>query len=94
MHNPHPERESVMAHHQDHSRMDLMAALHKIPEKLRVPLFLKHVEGFSYQEISAVMKIGTSAAKMRVQRGRDELVRHLSDYHFDSTGNTPGKTGI
>ncbi len=94
VHNPHPERESVMPCHRDHSRMDLMAALHKIPEKLRVPLFLKHVEGFSYQEISAVMKIGTSAAKMRVQRGRDQLVRHLSDYQPDSTDNKFENTGI
>lgn len=50
-----------------------MTALYKIREKLRVPLFLKHVEGLFYNEISAVMKIGTSAAKMRVKRGRDQL---------------------
>ena len=66
-------------HGPEHCRIDLMTALHKVPEKLRVPLFLKHVEGFSYNEISSIMKIGTSAAKMRVKRGRDQLVEHLSE---------------
>lgn len=77
--NPNPEVKPALAQDPEHCRIDLMAALHKIPEKLRVPLFLKHVEGFSYDEISAVMKIGTSAAKMRVKRGRDQLAQHLSE---------------
>lgn len=69
--------------------MDLMTALHKIPEKLRVPLVLKHVEGFSYTEISGIMKIGTSAAKMRVKRGRDQLAKHLSEHEIDSARDKP-----
>jgi len=63
---------------EDHSRMDLVAGLHNIPEKQRIALFLKHVEGLSYDEVAAVLKIGTSAAKMRVKRGRDQLVQYLS----------------
>jgi len=79
VHNPHPELQESTSQDQDQSRIDLMDALHKMPEKLRIPLVLKHVEGFSYDEIAAIMKIGTSAAKMRVKRGRDELVRNLSE---------------
>jgi len=78
VHNPHPEHATITLHDQDHARIDLRAALYRIPEKRRIPLVLKHVEGLSYNEISAVMNIGTSAAKMRVKRGRDELVRNLS----------------
>ena len=33
-------------------RIDLTNALYKIPEAIRVPLVLKHVEGFSYEEIA------------------------------------------
>jgi len=77
VHNPNPEPQEMTS--QDQSRIDLMDALHKIPEKKRIPLVLKHVEGFSYDEIAAIMKIGISAAKMRVKRGRDELVRNLSE---------------
>lgn len=58
-------------------RMDLAAALHAIPEKFRVPLVLKHAEGFSYEEIGAIMKISPSAAKMRVKRARDRIISHL-----------------
>ena len=83
VHNPHLELEAVTSHDQNQSRIDLMDALHKMPEKFRIPLVLKHVEGFSYDEIAAIMKIGTSAVKMRVKRGRDELVRNLSGSSVD-----------
>jgi len=79
IHHPNPELGQIQSQNPEHCRIDLMDALHKMPEKLRVPLFLKHVEGFSYNEISAVMKIGTSAAKMRVKRGRDQLVALLTE---------------
>jgi len=84
VHHPNPEIKPALPHNPEHCRIDLMTALHKIPEKLRIPLFLKHVEGFSYKEISSIMKIGTSAAKMRVKRGRDQLVEHLSEKKADT----------
>ena len=52
-------------------------ALAQLPEKLRVPLVLKHMEGCSYEEIAAMLGIGVSAAKMRVLRAREEFVRRL-----------------
>ena len=61
----------------DPRRLALEAALREVPETLRMPLVLKHVEGLSYEEIGRVLGIGVSAAKMRVKRGRDELVRRL-----------------
>ncbi len=76
--NPHLEPPDITSQDQGQARIDLIAALHRIPEKLRIPLILKHVEGFSYDEIATIMKIGTSAAKMRVKRGRDQLVKSLS----------------
>ena len=61
----------------DPRRQVLEEALREVPETLRIPLVLKHVEGLSYDEISTVLGIGVSAAKMRVKRGRDELFRRL-----------------
>jgi len=52
-------------------------ALAALPEQLRVPLVLKHMEGCSYEEIADTLGIGVSAAKMRVMRARDELVQQL-----------------
>ncbi len=52
----------------------LAEALGRLPEKLRIPLVLKHVEGLSYEEVAGVLGIGVSAAKMRVKRARDQLI--------------------
>jgi DNA-directed RNA polymerase specialized sigma24 family protein len=38
---------------------------------------MKHMEAMSYETIAEILGIGISAAKMRVARGRDELVRLL-----------------
>jgi len=48
-----------------------------MPEKLRIALVLKHVEGLSYEEIAAILGSKVSAVKMRVKRGRDFLFQHL-----------------
>ena len=55
----------------------LEAALSQLHETLRTALVLKHMEGMSYEEIAKTLGISVSAAKMRVARGRDELVRLL-----------------
>jgi len=55
----------------------LEPALARLPETLRTALILKHMEGLSYEEIARTLGIGLSAAKMRVARGRDELVSLL-----------------
>ena len=59
-------------------RSDVIDALKRLPDKLRIPLLLRHHEGFSYREIASSLRIGHSAAKMRVKRGRDELYRLLT----------------
>jgi RNA polymerase sigma-70 factor (ECF subfamily) len=48
-------------------------ALLHLPETLRIPVVLKHMEGLSYEEVGAVLNIGVSAAKMRVKRGIEKL---------------------
>jgi RNA polymerase sigma-70 factor (ECF subfamily) len=69
------ERETMSAN--DGRGDELDAAMNRLEKTLRIPLVLKHVEGMSYEEIARVLGIGVSAAKMRVKRGRDELVRFL-----------------
>lgn len=61
----------------DPRRAALEEALGRLPETLRIPLVLKHMEGLSYEEVSKVLGIGVSATKMRVKRARDELVQRL-----------------
>jgi RNA polymerase sigma-70 factor (ECF subfamily) len=56
---------------------ELDAALKQLPALLREALIMKHMEALSYEKIAETLGIGVSAAKMRVARGRDELVRLL-----------------
>ncbi len=60
-------------------------ALARMPEPLRMALTLKHMEGMSYDEVAQTLGFGVSAAKMRVARGRDELVRLLRDERRNET---------
>lgn len=62
----------------DALREALEEALRQMPEALRIPLVLKHVEGLSYEEVADVLGIRLSAAKMRIKRARDELARRLA----------------
>jgi len=65
---------------------ELEEAVAALPESLRVPLVLKHVEGLSYEEVAGVLGLGLSAAKMRVKRARDMLVALLEEEDGTSDG--------
>ena len=51
----------------------VMDAISELPVKLRIPLVLKDIEGFSYQEISETMKCEMGTVKSRIFRGRERL---------------------
>ena len=48
-------------------------AIAQLPIKLRMPLILKDIEGFSYQEISETLKCEMGTVKSRIFRGREKL---------------------
>ena len=60
------------AENNDVSRI-VMDAISKLPVKLRMPLILKDIEGFSYQEISETLKCEMGTVKSRIFRGRERL---------------------
>lgn len=51
----------------------VMDAISKLPAKLRMPLILKDIEGFSYREISETLKCEMGTVKSRIFRGREKL---------------------
>ncbi len=57
---------------------ELEAALARLPAKLSAPLRLKYMENMAYDEISRVLGIGVSAAKMRVLRARNQLAEMMN----------------
>lgn len=51
----------------------VMDAISKLPVKLKMPLILKDIEGFSYQEISETLNCEMGTVKSRIFRGREKL---------------------
>ncbi|HEY6626027.1 MAG TPA: sigma-70 family RNA polymerase sigma factor [Ignavibacteriaceae bacterium] len=58
----------------------VMNAISKLPVKLRMPLILKDIEGFSYQEISETLKCEMGTVKSRIFRGREKLKEILQPF--------------
>ena len=48
-------------------------AITKLPDKLRIPLMLKDIEGFSYQEIAELVECEIGTVKSRIFRARENL---------------------
>lgn len=52
-------------------------AISKLPDKMRIPLLLKDIEGFSYQEIAETMQCEIGTVKSRIFRAREALKKIL-----------------
>lgn len=55
-------------------------AISALPEKYRVPVILRDVEGKSYDEVAAIMELGLGTTKSRISRGRALLKEKLQHY--------------
>jgi RNA polymerase sigma-70 factor (ECF subfamily) len=68
-------------------RMDLMAALARLPAEQREPLLLVSLEQLSYAECADVLRIPVGTVMSRVSRGRVAL-RALLDGHAPPTAGS------
>jgi len=59
------------------TRERVRLALSKLPEKLRLPIVLKDIEGFGYQEIAGMLGCELGTVKSRIFRGRESLRQML-----------------
>lgn len=55
-------------------------AISQLPEKLKIPLLLKDIEGFSYQEIAESVQCEIGTVKSRIFRAREKLKNLLLPY--------------
>lgn len=51
----------------------LRQALEAVPEKLRLPLILHYLEGYTYQEIASILKLPRTTVRSRLSRARGAL---------------------
>ncbi|MCP5063758.1 MAG: RNA polymerase sigma factor [Ignavibacteriae bacterium] len=61
-------------------------AIDKLPEKLKVPLLLRDIEGFSYQEIAEKLDCEVGTIKSRLFRARESLKIILEPYEKELRG--------
>lgn len=63
---------------QEHETRELIdRGLQRLPEKYRIPVVLKDVEGLSYEEMADVMQCEMGTVKSRLSRGRTMLRVYL-----------------
>lgn len=53
--------------------------LMRLEDTLRVPIYLHYYSGYSYKEISKILKISVSATAMRISRGKEQLRIRLEE---------------
>ncbi len=52
---------------------EIFQLLEKIPAKNKTVIILHYLEGFSIEEIARMLRISSSAVKMRLSRGREQM---------------------
>lgn len=55
-------------------------AIAALPEKYRIPVILRDIEGKSYDEVAEIMELGLGTTKSRISRGRGLLKEKLQHY--------------
>ncbi len=58
-------------------RMIVRNAIDGLPDKLRIPMILRDIEGLSYQEISETLELDLGTVKSRIFRAREALRKNL-----------------
>lgn len=64
----------------DLEKDDLLSAIKRLHEKERVVVILKHINGYSYEEIAKMLKIPLGTVKSRISNGIKSLKRELTGY--------------
>lgn len=73
---------------------DVMDAVGRLPEKLRVPLSLKYVACFREKEIAETLHIPVSMVKNRLARARELLREELKDMEGLFYEEKPAQSGV
>ena len=81
---PLKDSEEELGYMPDHENSDIAKivqdAIQMLPEKLRIPLLLKDIEGLSYQEIAESVQCELGTVKSRIFRAREGLRNILKPY--------------
>ena len=76
-----PSGDTRLARGTDDERLDMQAALAKLPAEARVILLCCYVGGLSYGEIARVRGISVNTVKTQLSRAKRSMRRHLEEDH-------------
>lgn len=62
---------------QDPESLGVLESIIALPEKYKAPILLHYYEGYSVAEVGEILRLGQSAVKMRLKRGRELLKLEL-----------------
>lgn len=75
-----PRYEPEVALERKELRNAIQKAIAELPEKYRLPLILRDLQGLSYEEISEALEIRLGTTKSRINRGRLMLKEKLKPF--------------
>ena len=61
----------------EESRRFVAEALRRLPEEFRMPVILRDLEGWNYEEIAVSLRLPVGTVKSRIARGRGQLKKIL-----------------
>ena len=70
---PYINIEEVTASCEMPEQSEVLEALVRLPDKMKIVIYLHYIEGYKSQEIAKMLGISVQAVKKRLQRGREEL---------------------
>lgn len=62
---------------EDPGSLGVLETIVALPEKYKAPILLHYCEGYSVAEVGEILRLGQSAVKMRLKRGRELLKLEL-----------------
>lgn len=68
-------------------QQDVWREVHSLSTEKRLVVILAVFEGFSYEEIAEIVGCPVGTVRSRLQRGRQELQRHLREYASSHNGS-------
>lgn len=68
----------------DDRSAELRSVLFELDEKLRVPVILHYIDGYSVRDIARILDISENAVKLRMLRGRKKLREILMEEVFEA----------
>lgn len=68
---------------------DLYRFFASLPDKLRLPMTLHHVEGLDVKDIAYILRLPEGAVKTRLHRGRE--IMQQDEHLWQEAGDAPGQ---